>query len=268
MLRPFRSLLGRKPSEPTPTPDRGAAIDLPQPAKTTYLVGDLHGRADLLELMLELIDAHIGGSGATDPQLVFLGDYIDHGPASRQVLERMMELTRDFPENVTALMGCHERMLLDVLTDPALRAPRWLRNGGAATLASFGLDAQHLDTGSPADAFRALARQLDAALGPETRDWLAARPLSWSSGNLWAVHAGADPQRDMADQSARVLIWGHPEFDTSARGDGLWIAHGHTERTEPLIRDGRIALDTGAWSSGRLTACAVQPDGRHALLQT
>jgi len=268
MMRPFRSLLGRKTpaseTAPAPTPERAG----PRPERLVYLVGDIHGRGDLLELMLELIDGHIGGTGISDPRLVFLGDYIDHGPASRDVLERLKELTLDFPDNVTCLMGCHERMLLDFLSDPALRGPRWLRNGGAATLASYGVAAPDLDPGSPPAAFQDLATRLAAKLGADTQEWLAERPLSWSSGTLWAVHAGADPQRPMREQSARVLTWGHPEFDNTERGDGVWVAHGHIEQEAPSLRAGRIGLDTAAWKTDRLSGCAIKPDGSFDFLQT
>ena len=265
MLRPLRSLFGRKSAAPGPT---APVPDLPRPDRASYIVGDLHGRSDLLELMLELIDAHIGGSGARDPQLVFVGDYIDHGPDSAGVLTRMRELTRDFPENVTCLMGNHERMLLDFLADPALRGPRWLREGGAATLTSFRVDADDLTATAPAEAWTHAARRLSDAMGQDARAWLEDLPLTWSSGNLWAVHAGADPARGMEDQTARVLLWGHPEFDSAPRGDDIWVAHGHVERDTPLASDGRINVDTAAWSTGRLTAIAVKPDGSHAFLQT
>jgi serine/threonine protein phosphatase 1 len=231
-------------------------------------VGDIHGRADLLELMLELIDAHIGGTEASDPQLVFVGDYVDRGPHSAEVLARLRELSRDFPDNVTCLMGNHERMMLDFMADPATRGPRWLRAGGGATLASFEIDPAPLGSGTAPDAFREAAGHLRAALPKGLEAWLGALPLSWHSGNLWVVHAGADPAHRMQDQTSRVLLWGHPEFESEPRGDGLWIAHGHAAADLPTARDGRIATDTNAWSSGRLTACAVRPDGRHDFLQT
>ncbi len=263
MLNRFRSLLGRQPSS---TASSTPAGDAPQPDRACYLVGDLHGRADLLELMLELIDAHIGGTGSADPQLVFLGDYVDHGPTSAAVLSRLQELTRDFPENVTCLMGNHDRMMLDFLSDPVLRGPRWLRNGGRATLESYRISLNAGEAATP-EQFGYTADALAKALGP-TKDWLAGLPLSWSSGNLWAVHAGADPMRPMDQQSARVLLWGHPEFDSAPRSDGQWVAHGHIEFDQPAVSDGRIALDTAAWSSDRLTACAIKPDGHYDFLQT
>lgn len=268
MLRRFRSFLtARKPAAHRTGARQGDAP--PMPEFPTYVVGDVHGRADLLELILELIDAHIGGTGGTDPRLVFVGDYVDHGPDSAGVLARMQELSREFPQNVVCLMGNHERMLLDFLDDPGLRGPRWLRAGGGATLQSFGIETEAL-TAPQIDptAWQSAARALWIALGTDTRAWLAQRPLSWSSGNLWVVHAGADPQRAMDAQSARVLLWGHPEFDSAPRHDGLWIAHGHTEIAHPSCADGRIAVDTGAWQTGRLTACALQPDGTRNFLQT
>jgi len=266
MLRPLRSLLRRKTDlGQAPAP---AAPDLPRPASTTYVVGDLHGRSDLLELMLELIDGHIGGTGSTDPRLVFVGDYIDHGPDSAGVVARLQELTRDFPENVTCLMGNHERMLLDFLADPTLRGPRWLRDGGAVTLESYRVSPDDLHATAPAAAWIDTAARLARALGDETRGWMQSLPLSWGSGNLWVVHAGADPARKMQDQTARVLLWGHPEFDSAPRGDDAWVAHGHVVRDAPVIADGRISVDTGAWSTGRLTTIAIKTDGSYAFLQT
>lgn len=265
MLKAFRSLFGGQPGRVTPSV---AEPDLPRPALPSYVVGDIHGRADLLEVMLELIDAHIGGTGANNPQLVFLGDYIDHGPDSAAVLARLQELTREFPDNVTCLMGNHERMLLDFLLDPSARGPRWLREGGAATLASFGIDPVGLDQAAPAEAWTDAAARLANVLGDATCGWISERPLSWNSGNLWVVHAGADPLRPMTDQTARVLLWGHPEFESTPRQDEAWVAHGHVEQGSPSLSDGRIGLDTGAWSSGRLTAVAIQLNGAHAFLQT
>lgn len=269
MLKAMRSLIGRKSRRGDGAKALSPRLqDMPRPDQQTYIIGDIHGRADLLELMLELIDAHIGGTQASDPKLVFVGDYVDLGGDSAVVLARMRELQTDFPDNVTCLMGSHERMMLDFLNDPATRGPRWMRAGAAETLRSFGVAAEDLEGSVEFDAFPAAARSLLQHLPEGMVEWLENLPLSWHSGNLWAVHAGADPRYDMADQSARVLLWGHPEFDEGGRTDNLWIAHGHTEVDFPSAGDGRIATDTGAWRTGRLTACAVRPNGRYDFLQT
>lgn len=267
MLTRFQKLLGGRKATQRPAP-ADAVPDLPRPAATTYVIGDVHGRRDLLELILELIDAHIGGTGSNDPQLVFVGDYVDRGPESADVLRRLQALDTDFPNNLTCLMGNHERMLLDFLQDPATRGPRWIRAGGGQTLWSFAVRSEHLDATSPARDWKAAADALQEACGEALLDWIADLPLSWSSGNLWVTHAGADPSRAMPDQSTRVLLWGHPEFDSAPRGDNAWIAHGHTVVDYPVFAEGRIATDTGAWFSDQLTACAIKPDGSHDFLQT
>ncbi len=265
----MRNLLARK-SKTTGAALNAAPepLDMPLPLQQTYIIGDIHGRADLVETMLELIDAHIGGTAAADPKLVFVGDYIDLGPDSAVVLSRMRELQESFPDNVTCLMGNHERMMLDFIADPTTRGPRWMRAGAAETMRSFGVATADLEDSTEYDAFPAAAHSLRRRIPKDTLKWVENLPLSWSSGNLWAVHAGADPGHDMEDQSTRVLLWGHPEFDSGPRRDGVWIAHGHTEMDLPHALDGRIATDTGAWRTGRLTACAVRPDGRYDFLQT
>ncbi|MFT7253430.1 MAG: serine/threonine protein phosphatase 1 [Paracoccaceae bacterium] len=238
-----------------------AKLDRPLPGVDTYVVGDVHGRADLLERVLEAIDADIGQIRARNPQLVFVGDYIDRGPDSAAVLRRMLELSTELPNNVTCLLGNHERMMLDFLVDPVSRGPRWLRSGGTSTLESFGLHTGALDLGSSADTFLSINAALKTQMGPEMISWLKIRPLIWNSGNLWVVHAAADPQHAMDDQSPRILLWGHPEFRSRRRSDEMWVAHGHTIVSAPLATDGCISVDTGAYQTGILTACAVRPNG-------
>ena len=240
----------------------------PTPGRAVYIVGDLHGRADLLERILELIDAHIGESGAKNPHLIFVGDYIDNGPDSAAVLDRLHGLSIEFPGNITCLMGNHDRMMLDFLADPVIRGPRWLRAGATATLKSFGLPTEDLPRAPSSETLIELAALLKSNLTDSRHRWLSGLPLSWSSGDLWVVHAAADPQRQMERQNSRTLLWGHPEFGSCPRADKIWIAHGHAPVSEPVFTPSHIAVDTGAWHSGRLTACALGPDGEHRFLQT
>ena len=258
MIRNLRSLLARPRAA---MPPQETLENLPRPEHPVYVVGDIHGRADLLERALDRIDAHVGRVGAENPQVVFVGDMIDRGPDGADVLARVWELTRELPDNVTCLMGNHERMLLDFLADPATRGPRWLRSGARETLDSFGLHTSQLQPGGAPDLFRAEAQALLRQMKPGMLDWLKTLPLSWSSGNLWVVHAAADPQHTMQDQSPRVLLWGHPEFESRPRNDGLWVVHGHTPADYPVTDEGRIGIDTGAWTTGVLTTAAILPDG-------
>lgn len=265
MIRNLRTLLARPR---TVTPRTETQASLPRPDDPVYAMGDIHGRADLLERALDLIDAHVGRVGARNPQVVFVGDYIDHGPDSARVLARVRELADELPANVTCLMGNHERMLLDFLSDPVTRGPRWLRTGAPETLDSYGLHSSQLRPGAAPDTLRSSAKALRAKMGRDLLKWVDGLPLSWSSGNLWVVHAAADPQHPMEAQSPRVLLWGHPEFESRPRADGHWVVHGHTPTKAPVTDEGRIGIDTGAWQTGMLTTVAILPDGHVEFLFT
>lgn len=235
----------------------------PCPKPPVCVVGDLHGRLDLLERMLDAITArsHAGpDSGA--PRLVFVGDMIDRGPDSAAVLHRLAGLTRTRPGQVICLQGNHERMLLDFLADPLRHGPRWLAHGGTETLASFGLRPWTRPGGAEAETWLTMqASALAAALPGGSADWLASLPLIWSEDRLSVTHAGADPDRAMAEQSAQSLLWGHPDFLHKPRRDGIWVAHGHNIIERAQVQDGRIAVDTGAWRSNRLSAAWIGTEG-------
>lgn len=260
----FNTLIGGKGSEPGD--GNKAESEGPSPEQPLFVVGDIHGCADLLEKLLEKIDAAIGENGLKGPKLVFTGNLIDHGPDSARVVERLRELSTEFPENVVCLLGNHEQMLLDFLDTPAARCARWAKEGAAATFASY--DVKLGDAGLTSDNADAVAEFLKGALRPKRIEWLRARPTHMVSGNVHVVHAAADPRRAMDAQSARVLTWGHPEFLTVARTDGQWIVHGHSRVEEASEKDGRIAIDTGAWETGVLSAAMILPDGRLEFLKT
>jgi serine/threonine protein phosphatase 1 len=257
-------LKGKK--APVAEQPKSQSLARPNPESPHFIVGDLHGMLDLLEHVLEQIDHVIGTLNLHDPKLVFVGDYIDRGPSSAAVLKRLHELAREFPNNVTCILGNHEQMMLDFMEAPEARHARWYRNGAAQTLASFGIElpieAEWAATSN------AVAMALRSQLGDVMEDWLRSLPTSLRSGNLMITHAGTDPGRDIVDQSPRVLLWGHPEFLTRIRTDGQWVAHGHTVMENAVCAEGRISVDTGAYSTGCLTAAIVLPDGTVEFLQT
>lgn len=230
---------------PSPKPD---AAPLPRLDAPVCIVGDIHGRADLLEQMLALI--------GTDPalRLIFAGDYIDRGPDSAKVLIRLHNLSTT--GQAICLMGNHERMLLDAIDRPEAAGKRWLLNGGDATLASLG-GAGRLQGESEAERMAALAMRIRAGLPHGIEAWLRALPLWWQDQGLAVVHAGADPALAIEDQAEASLLWGHRRFG-QPRADRLWIAHGHVVVAEPKAGAGHIALDTGAWSTGRLSAAWIE----------
>lgn len=207
------------------------------------IIGDLHGRADLLEAMLARLDQE-----APEAQLIFVGDYVDRGPESAAVLTRVMSL----PDAI-CLMGNHERMLLDFLEDPAGKneggpGARWLRHGGQDTLESFGIHG-----GTPIEQRDALL----VALRPEGVHWLKSCPLYFRSGTLYVTHASADPASPIEEQGEDTLLWGHPDFGRKLRRDGHWVAHGHSIVPSPAVHRGCISIDTGAFATDRLSAAVI-----------
>ena len=216
-----------------------------------FLIGDVHGRDDLLVELLDRYPHHA-------KHLVFLGDLVDRGEESAQVLTRVKALT-DRTTNIICLRGNHEEMLLEFLRTPQETGPRWLASGGLQTLASFGVGG--LSAHSKGPALEAAAEALAVAMGPDLQTWIETRPTFWQSGSLVAVHAAADPGLPMTAQDDETRLWGHPGFFAAPRRDGLWVAHGHTVTDAPTCAHSRISLDTGAWYTGRLTGALVEPDG-------
>ncbi|WP_108485535.1 metallophosphoesterase [Oceaniglobus ichthyenteri] len=232
-----------------------AVFDAPcRPEHPFAVVGDIHGRADLLEQVGMLID-----DLPSDVPLICVGDYIDRGDESRAVLEMLSDPDVSASRDLICLMGNHEAMCLDFLDNPTKAGRAWIRYGGLQTLASFGVSGVGPGSG-PAD-FAKARDALALAMGDRLIDWMRALPLSWHSGNISVVHAAADPGLELSDQPEKTLLWGHPEFTRRNRTDGQWIIHGHTIVDQPAIESGRISIDTGAYATNRLTVAIIREDG-------
>ena len=234
-------------SYPRPARRPEPVLPAPLPDECLLAVGDIHGRLDLLDRLLAFRKTHFPLS-----RLIVLGDMIDRGPRSAGVLDRLQS---EDPANAVCILGNHEQMLLDALDDPARLALSWLRAGGLETAWSYGLTTMPRDA---ADAER-FAADLRQAIGAGTVDWLRSLPLSWRSGNLVAVHAALDPALPPELQTAETMLWGRPAKGAMPRPDGLWVAHGHTIVDRAFCQQGRIALDTGAYATGRLSYALIDP---------
>lgn len=222
------------------------AFDAPLlPDAPLAVIGDVHGRDDLLERLLDRLAQEAPGR-----RIVLVGDLIDRGENSAGVLRRLMARP-----DIVCLRGNHEAMALSFLDDPEGKGRSWLHNGGLQTLASFGVGGLGAQPGS--EARRAARDRFALALGDGMAGWLRSLPLVHRSGNVVVTHAGADPLVPLEAQAEESLLWGHPRFGRMPRADGLWIAHGHVIQPEPLARAGRIAVDTGAYATGRLTAAII-----------
>lgn len=236
-------------------PDGPSVFTAPiRPKRTLYVVGDVHGRLDLLDKMLDRLTT----LREADSDLVFVGDIVDRGEDSAQVLARIRDLVSNPEQSAFCLMGNHEKMLLDFLDDPVNRGGRWLQYGGLQTLMSFGL--RQVTERANDDVLLAARDVFAESLPADTQQWLRDLPLRFDSGNVNVVHAAADPGKPMDAQSQRTLLWGHDQFEKTFRKDEQWIVHGHTITEEPYALSGRINIDTGAFATGVLTCVKISTD--------
>ena len=225
-----------------------------------YAVGDIHGQLHLLDNLLDQIVADSAQlSGFQNRVLVFVGDYVDRGPDSAGVIERLIS---GLPEGFDAhcLMGNHEAMLLDILDDPTLLG-RWLMNGAEATMASYGVEAPSMD--APVTKFVQCRDRFLAALPSSHLNFLKTLPLSITLGGYHFVHAGVRPGVPLDRQARNDALWIRDGFIDSGEEFGCVVVHGHTPGREPVERSNRIGIDTGAWAYGCLTALRLFGVERH-----
>jgi serine/threonine protein phosphatase 1 len=215
-----------------------------------YVIGDIHGRSDLLDRMSAAIVRDLEATPAEASLVVTLGDYIDRGPDSRGVLDR---LTRNpFPTELIALKGNHELMLESFLHDPSV-ADHWRRLGGLETLISYGVPIESLMVGKDYDH---AVYALKAALPREHLEFLANLQTSLSVGKYFLCHAGVRPGVALDRQDPNDLLWIREPFLGSQANFGKIVVHGHTPRERPEVLANRINIDTGAYMTSRLT-CVV-----------
>ena len=240
--------------------DRDPARPRIPPGERIYAVGDIHGRDDLLAAVHGAIADDMREHPIEQTVVVYLGDYVDRGPESFEVLDRLIHGRLPGARSVY-LKGNHEQMMLDFLND-AQDTP-WLMNGGDATLASYGVPPPHPWVEAPELAqVRALLR---AAVPESHLEFLSGLQFSFRSGDYLFVHAGIRPDRPPEDQEARDLLWIRGPFLSSTQDFGVRVVHGHSITPEPEIRPNRIGIDTGAFHSGRLT-CLVLEGGTMRFL--
>jgi serine/threonine protein phosphatase 1 len=222
-----------------------------------YAIGDIHGCADLLAKTLDGIDADLLQDPIPQSIEVFLGDYIDRGPSSRQVLDRLV--TRGRTRKAVFLKGNHETYLINFLTDPAV-LKEWQQLGGLETLMSYGVKPiVNADSRSQASLAAALKREL-----PEShRLFLGDLKPSFTCGDFFFVHAGIRPGIALEKQREQDLLWIRSDFLLSEDDFGKMIVHGHTPTGQPDIRPNRINIDTGAFATGRLTCLKLEGGDKH-----
>jgi serine/threonine protein phosphatase 1 len=228
--------------------------------RRAYAVGDVHGRLDLLEAVLAEIHADMDARGPAQSLLVFVGDLIDRGPQSAQVIEHLRTYRRKGVQTVF-LLGNHEEVLLRVLRGEAGLVTGWLRFGGAECLRSYGFDPGRLATMSDAEALAAIR----AAIPNDHSEFLESFCDTCRFGDYLFVHAGIRPGVDLEDQRQSDLRWIREPFLEDDSDHGFVVVHGHTITAEIDERANRIGIDTGAYRSGLLSAVAIEGTERWFL---
>ena len=218
------------------------------PGARIYAIGDVHGCDQRLAALHRQVASDQARRPAARPLLLHLGDYVDRGPDSANVVRRLAAGPVLAGCPLVCLRGNHEQMMLDALTGDADHVRDWLGNGGDATLRSWGVGAR--------------STQLDwrAAVAPELA-FLEQLPLMRQVDGYVFVHAGLRPGVRLAQQTEHDMLWIREAF---LRWTGAIlpealetaVVHGHTPVKRPEVVGMRIGIDTGAVAGGALT-CAV-----------
>ena len=237
---------------------KSAAPRVPRGVRV-YAIGDIHGRADLLKAMFARIDLDMLERRAARPVEIYLGDYIDRGPASRDVIDQL--IARSEQREMVCLKGNHEIYPGEFVRNPET-LHEWAQIGGMDTLLSYGLRPPV----NPGDAeLRSLASAFFEAMPDTHRVFLSQLPPHQTCGDFYFVHAGVRPGVALRDQDEQDLLWIREEFLQSEDDYGKIVVHGHTPVLEPEFKPNRINIDTGAYATGRLT-CLVIDDDKLSLL--
>ena len=230
------------------------------PGGRAYAIGDVHGRLDLLDRMLEMIEADIAARPRRRNFIILLGDLIDRGPDSARVVERLRTYRPDGAKMIF-LAGNHEEVMLRIVQGEEGVLPSWLKFGGAECLESYGVDSEAL---KKLDEGTALER-VKAAVPRAHVDFLAGFGDTFSFGDYLFVHAGIRPGLPLEEQHVKDLRWIREPFLGDSKEHGFVVVHGHTICDAVEERANRIGIDTGAYMSGRLTAIAIEDDRRWFL---
>ncbi|MDB5693191.1 MAG: serine/threonine protein phosphatase [Alphaproteobacteria bacterium] len=225
-----------------------------------YAIGDIHGRLDLLDGLLRQVEEDIAGRRPKKTYIVFLGDLIDRGPDSAGVVERLRTWRPRYGRPIF-LGGNHEEVLLRILGGDATILPDWLKFGGAECARSYGIDVEALRRMEDAAAVEAVR----AKVPRPHREFLENFADTFRFGDYLFVHAGIRPGIAVEEQDRQDLRWIREPFLGDAKEHGFVVVHGHTIVAEVDQRPNRIAIDTGAYHSGVLTALGIEEEERWLL---
>lgn len=228
--------------------------------RRVYAIGDIHGRDDLFGQLVDLIRADNEGRPPADVTLILLGDLVDRGPQSAEVVDRAIRLRDEFADT-RLLIGNHEECFLAALTGDVRRLRYFMRIGGEATVRSYWRDDQSLNAAS----FEEVAARLPQIVPAEHVAYLGSGEDVVEIGDYAFVHAGIRPGVPLEKQSLADLRWIRDEFLDDMGDHGKMIVHGHTITARPDEQTNRIGIDTGAFQSGTLSALGLEGPRRWYL---
>ncbi len=244
--RPFGNLAGA----------RAIARNASTGGRLICAIGDVHGRADLLAKLFDQLERIADEERAERPLAIFVGDYIDRGPSSRDVLDLLLS-GRPYGYERRLLMGNHEQMLRNALRD-SRAAAQWLALGGVSTLVSYGVRPPPISS-DPAILGEAMNAMREAMPAAHHR-LIADLERYVSMGDYLFVHAGINPDKPLEKQTEADLFWIRDRFLSSRKALPMCVVHGHTPVPRPTASAPRIAIDTGAHATGVLTAARIQDE--------
>ncbi|XCN74750.1 MAG: metallophosphoesterase family protein [Candidatus Electrothrix aestuarii] len=205
----------------------------------TCVIGDIHGCLNSLHNLLSMIENEAD-------TFVFLGDYIDRGSESKEVVETILEFKKKH-RNVITLLGNHEIMLINYLR--GYDDGTFLRAGGKETLLSYGIKPK-------------IKPDKAAKLFPEEHmNFFKELPLLWENEHAIYAHAGIEPGVHLSRQVSSYCLWARDEFIRTPYKFTKPVVFGHTVFREPLVQENKIGIDTGAVYGGNLTAL-ILPEKR------
>lgn len=231
-----------------------------QPGLRIYAIGDVHGCIDELKQMIAYIDADLVAFPSNKTKIIFLGDYVDRGPANRDVIDYLIEL-RNSDRDIVFLRGNHDQKVLLFLKDPKGTGKDFLKWGGEATLRDYGVFISEYGS------FKEIAEAFKEQLPKAHKDFFKGLAYSHCIDDYFFCHAGVRPEVPLNEQTKHDLCWIRSDFLFHGEPFEKVIIHGHTIVDEPEVKSNRINVDTCCYGTGRLTAVVLEAKS-HRFIHT
>lgn len=252
MFNALRNIFKPRPSAPLPEVPAGTRY---------YLIGDIHGRRDLFDAMIDEIEADAAECPELETHVILLGDLVDRGPDSAGVVGKARKWREK--RSVRILAGNHEEMMLGAFEKPEVLR-HFLKHGGRETILSYGLSKKQFNSMTLDELFELMPRLIPQS----ERDFIAGFEEMIVAGDYLFVHAGIDPALPLDQQKRRDMLWIRDRFLSHEGPLEKVVVHGHTIFERVMDCGNRIGIDTGAFRSGVLTALVLEADQRRVIQTT